>query len=77
MTLEQLKKHCWVDERGDHQMPVDEVKALIDNTVEEIIKIAEGIKTREMQLGENRSKYLAFERGENHFRCKIIKAIKK
>ena len=26
---EELKKHCWVDERDDHQMPLDEVVALL------------------------------------------------
>jgi hypothetical protein len=67
MTLEQLKKHCWVDERGDHQMPVDEAQVLITEAhhegfqlgfkdghaeaVEEIIKIAESMKQSDISHG--------------------------
>lgn len=40
---------------------------------EEIVESVKFIKTREMNVGENRSKYLAFQRGENHMKVKVLK----
>lgn len=37
-----------------------------------LVAAVTGKKTREMQPGENRAKYLAFQRGEEHMKGKVL-----
>lgn len=75
MTREGLKKHCWVDKNGDEQMPLDEVECVIRGLIEDIRSSVSQKHSREMSPGENRSKYLAFQRGANYFRKEVLKIL--
>ena len=52
------------------------IQQVITNTGEELVRLIEIKHTREMQAGENRAKYLAFQRGEEHMRRKALDTIK-
>ncbi len=47
------------------------VERVVKNTLEEVGRVVKIKHTREMQPNENRAKYLAFNRGEEHMRTKI------
>lgn len=49
---EELKKHCWVDERDDHQMPLDEVVALLTQKDVELQKAREEVWNKIYQYAD-------------------------
>ena len=47
-------------------------KEVREQTLAEVREVIANKKTREMQSGENLGKYKAFQRGEEHMRCKLL-----
>jgi hypothetical protein len=45
-SREELKKHCWIDEHGDEQMPLDEVVAVLH---QELQKVREEMRQETMR----------------------------
>ena len=73
-TLQRLQREGREYAMKEYVYHTEELDHLIANTYKETLKEVEGVigmNTREMNVGENRSKYLAFQRGERHMQAKI------
>ena len=55
--VEELKNHCWTDRNGDHQMPLDEVLAILTTHTKEVreqtlAEVREGLPDKEQDTCE-------------------------
>lgn len=67
IEINEYESKCWKEALTTYRQDI------IAKRDEEIVESVKFIKTREMNVGENRSKYLAFQRGENHMKVKVLK----
>ena len=80
-----MKRNCGNLEITNKEHVDGDLKPLEDHLIQtikaerrkrdEMVEKINSINTREMNVGENRSKYLAFNRGENHMKVKILQAL--